>query len=355
MSNSNSFLIENDDIIGLSNSLNRITTNNKISDKYNSEFNHDKNYLNVIRNIIPVNINYAHFDNNKFPEELYKVQFINGNIEELNASEINQYALGTHKYIHLHNITLINPKYTKGFIYGRCSRKNDVSIETQRKICFEYAMKEGIQLYPFGYSYDNNVSARNMKNMNYEFGYWSEYLEENSHLIIYSIDRLSRNLLKGLQFLELMAKKNITVHFVTNEIKYTNKISSMQKMMVQYELLHAEQFSNQLSEKTKISMKRLRDEGNQYGRATYGYSFNIINGIRKKVLNTSEQINILKIRNKYTDICNNKHKYIEEGHINNTKISMLKYLSKWIYNEGILNRGNKMTLYCIKNIIKNYP
>ncbi len=349
-------IITKDEITGLTNIFNNTLDNYRFNEKPGKEFNQDKNFLNVIRNINPLNIQEANFNSIKYPEEVYQVEFINGNIQELEAFDISQFALDTHKHIYLHNSTLTNPIYSKGFIYARCSRENDISIETQRKVCFDYAMKEGIQLYSFGYSYDNNVSARKMNNLNYELGFWSDYLEENSHLIIYSIDRLSRDLLKGLQFLENLANKNITVHFVTNEIKYSNKMPYTHKAMVQSELQNAERFSNQTSEKIKASLQRLRDEGHYLGKATYGYSIKTIDGIKKRVINKSEQKNINKICAKYQDICKNKYKYIEEGNINESYISILRFLSRWSFREGIRNKTMAFTPNQIKKfIVQNYP
>jgi DNA invertase Pin-like site-specific DNA recombinase len=343
--------INKDEITRLTNVFNNILDNYKFHEKPGKEFNQDKNCLNVIKNIIPLNTQEANFNNIKYPEELYQVEFLNGDTQELEASDISHHAMETHKHIYLHNNSLTNPIYSKGFIYTRCSRENDISIETQRKICFDYAMKEGIQLYQYGYAYDNNVSARKMNNLNYELGFWTNYLEENSHLIIYSVDRLSRDLLKGLQFLENLTNKNITVHFVTNEIKYSNKISSTHKAMVQSELQNAERFSNQTSEKIKASLQRLRNEGHYLGKAGYGYSVKTIDGIKKKVVNKSEQKNINKICAKYKDICKNKYKYIDNGDINKSTISVFRFLSRWSFREGVRNKTMAFTPTQIKKFV----
>jgi DNA invertase Pin-like site-specific DNA recombinase len=341
----------------LANTLNNILDGTRVPEVKDKEFEAWTNNKNVVKSIYPKDKQHAHFNKTTHPNEIYKVEFVNDSdnkIYDMSANDLNEYALTTHKHIYEHNNTLKGSKSATGFIYARCSTTNDISIETQRKLCFDYATNENIKLFPFGYQFDNNVSARNMNNLNYEFGYWQKYIQDGSDIIIYSIDRMSRNLLKGIQFLEDIAKRNITVHFVTNEIKYNSNISAAQKSMVQNELQTAEKFSNITSEKIKASVKRLKDQGHVIGKAPYGFQNSLVNGIKKRIPNNSESENIRKIKEKYIDLFDNFDNYIENEGVRRSQISIIKFIIRWCCRNGINYRdGKSFTNSQIKNIINS--
>ena len=304
------------------------------------------NYSNVIKSCKPIqdHSESSHFDKIKYPNEYYEVQYVNGRNENLPAKNINQPCLETSKYVYNHNKYIKTSKLISqrfGFIYARCSRKNDVSIETQRSLCFQYAQQKKIKLLPFGYVYDNNISARNMNNLKYELGFWSKYLESNSHIIIYSVDRLSRNLVKGLLYLDDMLKKNISIHFVNDQLIYCNDMSAATKSMVQYQLQIAENFSNITSEKIKATIKRKKEEGNIYGSAPYGFEVKMVNNIRKHVPNPEELNNVVCIANQYNYIRDNFHCMTETHGIAKTETNVYKTLKRWCNRKGLLNRKNE--------------
>ena len=302
------------------------------------------NHSNVIKSCKPLHDNpaYAHFDKKLYPNEYYEVQYVSGINEYLPAGNINQPCLETAKHVYYHNKYIKTPKQTQGFIYARCSRENDVSIETQRSLCFQYARQNNIKLLPFGYVYDNNISARNMDNLNYELGFWSKYLQPNSHIIIYSVDRLSRNLIKGLLYLDDMLKKNISIHFVNDQLIYCNNMTAATKSMVQHQLQIAENFSNVTSEKIKATIKRKKAEGHVYGPAPYGFEVQIINGIRKHIPKTDELNNVHRISQQYNYIFDNFYRMTETRSIPKTETNIYKTLKRWCNRNGLFNRKNEL-------------
>jgi DNA invertase Pin-like site-specific DNA recombinase len=289
---------------------------------------------------------------------------LNDDKYESKALDIHQYSLETHKYIYEYNnalaITNLNSKKNQaysnmdptGLIYARCSTENDISIETQRKACFKYAKDKGIKLLSFGFQYDNNVSARNMNNLNYELGFWENQIPDHCDLIIYSVDRLSRDLLKGIQFLEKLSSRGINIHFITNEIIYNINISAAAKSMIQQELQTAEKYSNMTSEKVKNTFKRLREEGHVFGKAPYGYKHIKIGEIRKRIPDNQEKENIRKISERYNNYVSTFENYPENQGVKKTATNIIKALIRWCNRSGLKYRhGKHYTLSQIKCII----
>jgi len=328
--------------------------------EYNAEFGQKSDGSNVITELIPVDKQHAHFDNTRFPNELYNAVMMNGNTTKLLAKDISQDALETGKIVYEHNNQLAKqlagtgqPSAGKAFIYARSSRTNDISIETQRKACLQYATAHKLQLLPFGYQSDNNISARNMGNLKHELGFWQEHIPNGSHIIIYSVDRLSRHLIKGMQFLDDMAARGIRIHFVTHELVFHAGISAAGRAMVQQELQTAEKFSNIASEKVRTTMARLRQEGHVFGRAPYGYKHTMVGNIRKRTPDNKEQQNIRKIQSQYSYIMNNWKNEPDTANLRYSKINMLRVLVRWCNRSGMKHRNQKnYTTSQIRNIIQ---
>jgi DNA invertase Pin-like site-specific DNA recombinase len=325
--------------------------------QYNyAEFGQELDNSNVIARIIPVDKEHAHFDNAQYPNETYKTVMLNDVEKILPAKNISVDALETGKIVYEHNKKLATSGQAisgEAFIYTRCSRTNDISIETQRKACIQYAATHNLKLLSFGYQSDNNISARNMGNLNHELGFWKDHIPNNSHIIIYSVDRLSRHLVKGMQFLEEMTSRGIRVHFITHELVYHSGISAAGHSMVQQELQSAEKFSNIASEKIRSTNARLRQEGHVLGRAPYGYKHTLINGVRKLIPNNEEQANINKIKTRYTYLMNNWKNNPETATLRLSKICMLRILLRWCNRTGLKYRKQQnYTILQLNKIIQ---
>jgi len=271
------------------------------------------------------------------------------------ASEINTYSLDTHRQRYNHNIKLNKNRNGNGngnennniiadtFIYARCSRDNDCSITTQLDSCLKYALVHNLKLLPFGIQYDNNVCARQMQNLKHELGFWTQYIPDNSNLILYSVDRLSRNLLLGIQYLDKLLLRNIKIHFVTNEVIYSKTMTATSKSLVQQELVSSEKYSNITSEKIKHSIKRLRNAGNYIGNVSYGHKIININGIRTLTEHSTEQQIIKIIINKYNESFAVTKKCIK------SILNVIKYCN----SAGIYNKKNtSFTQSQIETILK---
>ena len=338
------------------NSFGNLLDPNNLQDKDDDYyFKPCKNNDNVVKSIRPELDNAAHFDRLNYPDESYLAKMFNGNIQRYSAKDLSNYTLETQKNINNHtnninNLDKIIP--LSGFVYARTSNKNDISIDTQRNACFNYCTNNSIKLLEFGFQYDM-VSARNMNNLNHELGFWLDYIDDNSNIVIYSIDRLSRNLEKGIQFLKNMAKRNISIHFVMENIIYKKGINAAQLDLVYNALKNAENVSNMTSEKVKNSIKKRKDEGHYFGRPSYGYKVVKINGIRQKVMDNDQQDIIKKIYAKFHEIASNIDALRRNNNnIQNNRTSIYKFLIKWLISKNIKQEdGKPFTVKQINRII----
>jgi len=282
------------------------------------------------------------------------------------ASDISTDSLEVFKTVNTHNASLpkqkqqqqqqnplVDSKRQKAFIYARCSNENDISIETQKQTCLDYAKKNNFELLSWGYQYDNGCSGRNMMNLNRELGFWKDEIPDNTHIIIYSVDRLSRNLMKGMLFLEEMITYGISIHFVNNEIIYKQGMTAATKAMVQQELQTAEKYSNETSEKIKRTQARLKSAGHYIGgQPKYGFKCQKINGIRKRTMNFNEQDIIRRINNQYIYYIENYDNITDFQGVRKSKTTIFKVLNRWCIRNGIRNRNNKpFTLPQLQKIV----
>ena len=265
-----------------------------------------------------------------------------------------------HKYIIEHNTKLstINPKIGmingKGFIYARTSNNNDISIDTQRETCFKYAHDNNIKLADFGFQYDQ-VSARNMNNLNHELGFWIDYVEDNADIIIYSIDRLSRNLEKGVKFLKSIVLRGIKVHFILENIVYSKDINAAHLDMIYNGLRNAEHVSNTTSEKVINSIRKRKAEGHVFGKAPYGFRNVMVDGIRKRIKDNKSQEIIRIVTKRYYEVVSNINQFKETDGVQNNQTSICKYILKWLRQQNIkFNDDIHFTLQQIKRIILNH-
>ena len=147
-----------------------------------------------------------------------------------------------------------------------------------------------------------------------------------------------------------MVKRNIQIHFVSQDVIYKNNISSTVKSIVHQALLNAEQFSDITSEKIKNTIKRKAELGNYHGTAPYGFvKHKDNNGIHTLVANNKEQFIINQIKARYTSL----YKYnFPTLTYKKKQIYMIKTIIKYCNDKGFKNKnGNSFTSHHIQNII----
>jgi DNA invertase Pin-like site-specific DNA recombinase len=104
----------------------------------------------------------------------------------------------------------------KAHIYCRVSTTKGQSDGYQLEECVQYCQEHGIEIAG---TYKHVQSSRFMKNKDYLENIINK-MEKGDILIIHSICRFSRNLLGGLQVLDMMDKKKLKIYSVDEHVGY---------------------------------------------------------------------------------------------------------------------------------------
>jgi DNA invertase Pin-like site-specific DNA recombinase len=136
-------------------------------------------------------------------------------------------------------------------IYCRISANNDHSLDGQKRDCIKYCKDNNLTVNKI---YVETSSARDGDNYETLKGI-IEATPENGTIIVSSICRFSRNMLKALQILHKMEKKKIKIHCVNENITYDDVHS---RFSFRNHLNHAQYESDLISDRVKRSKKRRR-------------------------------------------------------------------------------------------------
>ena len=281
---------------------------------------------------------------------IYLVTFMDNSNQEMKQSDISESVIATYNIISNHNQSFAGMNYS-GIIYTRISSPNCVSIETQTATCLQYAKDNGIKLVEttYGYLEDNGVSGRFMKNLKYELGFWDMWFNSGQNLIIYAVDRLSRNHEKGMQFIATMLNRGLTIHFVTEQIVLSNTDRSKMDMLSKL-LQQSQDFSDQISSRVKNTFTRLRNEKKYFsGNTKYGFAryLNPTAGKYQMLENKNE----IQIIDQIIKIYNNKFNNIMD-YRNYSILQKLRLLSVELKQRGFVNRhGKPFSIGMLKSII----
>ena len=158
-----------------------------------------------------------------------------------------------------------------GIIWTRVSTKeqaeNNLSLDTQRKACIEYAEKHGIEIDRI--MGDTNESA---KTAGKGFKEMIKYVSQNRHIntiLCYSYDRFSRTGYEAMGTKEYLKQQGINLISVTQPIDDGNASGEfMQSMMFLFS-----QFENNLrKDKCMAGMIACLENGDWYSQPPIGYS-----------------------------------------------------------------------------------
>jgi DNA invertase Pin-like site-specific DNA recombinase len=185
-----------------------------------------------------------------------------------------------------------NEYVKEAIIYSRVSTTNQLynsstmntisSIETQNKVCSDYCKRNNYKVVgnvnEVSSAY-NKIPAK-LKNL-----ISIDNLDKT--IVIYAIDRFSRNVLIGSLLLEEAKKYNITIEFVADNFTTENDRHILQ---IKGEILRAEHESRIIGSRIKARNEIKRSKGWIFGAvAKYGNKFVMRNGIRKLTKNAHEQ------------------------------------------------------------------
>lgn len=226
--------------------------------------------------------------------------------------------------------------YLKGiktaYCFCRVSSKkqagiNNVSLDAQESELRKYAATlPGIARVKV-----IKIAASAYKNIPQKLEEVGDCCESGDAILIYRVDRLSRNIVKYLAFLEDL--NNREVHLVSYEDRLTyheDKLNFLEK------ILNAQKESELLGRKIKMSLKRRRERGDDHlGSLPYGK--------RSKRMSDGRLL---------TDVDNDERKIIQR--IKRSK-QPPRALAYELNCEGITKRGRKWTSNMIRYVRMNYP
>jgi site-specific DNA recombinase len=183
-----------------------------------------------------------------------------------------------------HQIT--KPTTTNSVIYTRVSTKEqadtNMSLETQRKICEQYANKNGyIILESFGGTYE---SAKNdeRKEFSKMLAFVKKSKEKISYIIVYSVDRFSRSGANAIYLKEQLRGQGVHILAVTQPSDTATPSGSLQQNI---QFIFSE-YDNQLRrEKCMSGVKEALLRGEWCHRPPSGYDSIKRNGQRVLVVN----------------------------------------------------------------------
>ena len=170
-------------------------------------------------------------------------------------------------------------------IYTRVSTKeqadNNLSLDTQRKACNQYAQKYGYSILAnFGGTYES-AQTDERKEFTAMLSYVKKCRERISYIIVYSLERFSRND-NSIWLSGRLRKLGVEIVSVTQPIDTSGPSGQMQQKML---FLFGE-FDNQLrKQKCTAGIKEMLLRGDWPTNPPLGYDSINVNGKRKIVIN----------------------------------------------------------------------
>jgi len=253
--------------------------------------------------------------------------------------------------------------------YRRISTQNQSnghSLITQKKICDEYASNNNMNI---SNEYSDIGTGKNMKNLTN----LNNLIDENNNctLVVVNIDRFSRDLEQGLQYLKKLKSKEITLYSIEQNVSSDN-ISGLR--LVKSYINDSEFESKTIGLRVKKSLITIKKKGGYIGGLKYGYQRCRLNNIPIKVKSSSEKkiIELIKNLRLGTSSSKNISKQIKQITANN-KIPDIKFydiedneieifdkpltltyteIADILNDYNIKKRNKKFTKYSVSNIFK---
>ena len=181
--------------------------------------------------------------------------------------------------------------YNNCVIYTRVSTKeqadNNMSLETQRKACEEYAVKQGYNILGhFGGTYES-AKTDERKQFNAMLSFVRKSKEKVGFIIVYSIDRFSRSGANAIYIKEQLKQQGIALISVTQLVDSTTASGALQQNI---QIVFSE-YDNQLRrDKCVAGMREKLLSGGWIGSPPAGYDIVQRDGKKAIVLNAKGKL-----------------------------------------------------------------
>jgi len=268
---------------------------------------------------------------------------------------------------------LNNLKFTneKAIIYTRISSKSQnrgPSLDSQQEVCKNYCLQHNFNIVG---NYNEITSAKEISNQKTLLDIVQN--NEGIHLIVNDASRFSRNFTDAAIFLDIMKRKNITLHCANNNLIYSNSID-FKKIMS--EIKDAQTEIEQISHRVKrtIQFKRITNTyfpsvpkyGQQYIKSIVDNKVRIrveTNERERKIIRLIKMMyfgekadKIEKLLNEFTG--SSEHKMYD--YVNNLEVSEVKFgnmrkkdIADFLNFIGIYKRSKKWSPSMISIIVKS--
>lgn len=239
------------------------------------------------------------------------------------------------------------------FIYLRVSSRTQsdekyghVSLLAQEAKCREYCKKKKLG-DPIVAS--EVVSARNMDNQ--QVLKRVQTAKSGDHIVVYNISRYSRNVAQGVESLNSLLQRGVTVHAVMENTPY---VSHTDRFTWHVQLSNAESESQATSERVKRSIDFRKMRGDHIGTPRYGYrAVRTTENVRTILEDPNEQTVIKRI---VMMIEGKSHQLEMEFNAMGfgKKPGLCNRVADILNGERVLRRGKPWTVQGVKDIYLRY-
>lgn len=203
-----------------------------------------------------------------------------------------------------------------------------VSLEAQQERLLQKAKED----FPNSRIKLLKITASAYKEINKELLHIGEACEKGDAILVYRVDRLSRNIVKILSFLEDLNEKGVAIFSQDENIWYgKNKLEFIQR------IVDANKESEILGKRVRLSLEYRRQRGDQvFGNTAYGYS-------KKRLENENNRIVKVKDQNEQS-IIRLIRKMRKDGY-------GCDEITESLNSKGMSKRGKKWTVSMVKYVV----
>lgn len=186
--------------------------------------------------------------------------------------------------------SLKSTKGTLAVVYTRVSTKEqadtNLSLDTQRKACDQYARKQGYTIHAYFGGTFESAQTDERKEFSAMLSYVKRCRQQISYIIVYSLDRFSRNE-NSIWLSGQLRKVGTEVVSVTQPIDFATPSGKMQQRL----LMVFNQFDNELRrDKCMAGVKEMLLRGDWPTMPPLGYDIIRVNNKRSLAINSKGKL-----------------------------------------------------------------
>jgi len=191
----------------------------------------------------------------------------------------------------------------RAVVYTRVSYSDQLegySLETQERTCKDYAAKAGYEVVKVFREEARSGKTTDRKEIKKMLVYCEKNQKSIDVILIFKVDRLSRETMDYLEVRLQLKKNSITIESATERIEDTP-----QGRLCELFLAGFAQFDNEVrAERSTLGMKEAVAEGRWCHQAPLGYTFDNVSGKRNIVVDNSDPVQISLIQESFLLIDN---------------------------------------------------